>query len=118
MDEAVDRGERHGGVGEDLSPFAEGLIGGDEHGAPLVAGADEFEQHAGLGLILGDVGEIVEDQQMEAIEPVDGGFETEFTARDLELLDEVGGAGEHDPPAVLDESKADGRGEMALAATG
>ena len=97
MDEAVDGGERHGGIGEDLSPFAEGLVGGDEHGAPLVAGADELEQHAGLGLVLGDVGEVVEDQQVEAIEPVDGGFEAEFAARDLKLLDEIGGAGEHAP---------------------
>jgi hypothetical protein len=61
MDEAVDCGERHGGIGKDLSPFAEWLVGGDEHGSALVAGADQLEQHAGLGLILGDVGEVVED---------------------------------------------------------
>ena len=118
MDEAVDGGERHGGIGEDLAPFAEGLVGGDEHRAPLVAGADELEQHAGLGLVLGDVGEIVEDQQMEVVELVDGGFEGEFAARDLQLLDEVGGAGEQHAPAVLDEGQADGRREMALAAAG
>ncbi len=118
MDEAVDRGERHGGIGEDLSPFAEGLIGGDQHRAPLVAGADEFEQHARLGLVLGDIGEVVEDQQVEAIESVDGGFETEFAARDLKLLDEIGGASEENPPTVLDKGEADCRGEMALSATG
>ena len=118
MDEAVDGGERHGGVGEDLSPFAERLVGGDQHGAPLVAGADELEQHAGLGLVLGDVGEVVEDQQVEAVEPADRGFEGEFAARDLELLDEIGGAGEEDPPAVLDEGEADRRSEMALSAAG
>ena len=84
------------------------LIGGDEHGASLVAGADEFEQHAGLGLIFGDVGEVVEDQQVEAIEPVDGGFEAEFAARHLEFLDEIGSASEHEPPAALDEGEPDG----------
>lgn len=31
-------------IGEDLAPFAERLVGGDEGGAALVAGADEFEQ--------------------------------------------------------------------------
>ena len=31
MNEAIDRGERHGGIGEDLSPLAERLVGGDEH---------------------------------------------------------------------------------------
>ncbi len=48
----------------------------------------------------------------------DGGFEVEFAARDLQLLDEIGGAGEEDAPAILDEGEADGRGEMALAAAG
>ena len=31
MDEAIDGGERHGLVWEDLAPFAEWLIGGDQH---------------------------------------------------------------------------------------
>ena len=61
-------------------------------------------------------GEVVEDQEVEAVEPIDGGFECEFTAGDLEFLDEVGGPGEEDFPAVLDEREADGRCEVALAA--
>ena len=105
MDEAVDGGQRHRRVREDLAPLAERLVGGDQHGSPFVPGADELEQHAGLGLVLGDIGEIVEDQQVEAIEPVDGGFEGEFAARDLQPLDEIGGAGEQDTPAILDKAK-------------
>ena len=54
VDEAVDDGERHRLVREDLAPFAEGLVGGDQQGSPLVPGTDEFEQDAGFGLILGD----------------------------------------------------------------
>ncbi len=75
VDEAVDGGERHGGVGEDLAPFAERLIGGDEEGSALVSGADQFEEHAGLGLVLGDIGEVVQDQQVVFVELGDGGFE-------------------------------------------
>ena len=45
-------------------------------------------------------------------------LEAEFAPRDLELLDEIGGAGEEHPPAILDEGEADGRGEMALSAAG
>ena len=71
MDEAVDGHQRHRGVGEDLVPFSERLICRDEHGSALVSGADQLEEHAGLGLILGDVGEILEDQEMESVEPVD-----------------------------------------------
>ena len=61
MDEAIDNGKGHRLIGEDFAPLAERLIGGDEQGSPLVSGSDEFEEHAGFGLILGDVGEIVED---------------------------------------------------------
>ena len=52
VDEAIDGGERHGGVREDPVPFAERLIGSDQHRAPLVACADELEQHTGLSLVL------------------------------------------------------------------
>ena len=83
-----------------------------------VSCADELEQHAGLGLVLGDIGEIVEDQEVEAIEPIDGGLEIELATRDLELLDEVGGAGEEHAPSVLDQGEADGGREMALSAAG
>ena len=31
MDEAIDGSERHGFTGENLAPFAEGLVGGDQH---------------------------------------------------------------------------------------
>src|SRR6476620_4066260 len=116
MDQAIDGGERHGGIGKDLSPFAEGLVGGDQHRPSFVSGADELEQYAGLGLILGDVSKVIEDQQMESVEPVDSGFEAKFAAGDLKLLDEVGCAGEEHAPAVLDESEADGGRQMALAA--
>ena len=52
-----------GFVGEDAGPGFEGLVGGDEEGAVFVAGGDEFEEDTGLGLILGDVGEVVEDEE-------------------------------------------------------
>src|SRR6516162_6221760 len=71
VDQPIDGGEGHGGIREDLIPFAEGLIGGNQDRAPLVARADELEQHAGLGLVLGDVGKIIEDQKVEAIEAID-----------------------------------------------
>ena len=61
MDEAVYDRERHGLAWKDLSPFAERLVGGDEQGPVLVTGADQFEQNARLRLILGDIGEIVEN---------------------------------------------------------
>lgn len=51
VEETVDGGERHCGIGEDLSPFAKRLVGGDQHGAPLVLGADQFELGGSLCVI-------------------------------------------------------------------
>src|ERR1700749_4892060 len=43
MNEAIDDGEGHCLIGEDLAPFAERLVGGNKQGSPLIPGADEFE---------------------------------------------------------------------------
>jgi hypothetical protein len=72
--EPIDGCQRHGLVGEDLAPFAEGLVGRDQKGSAFIAGSDQLEQHTGLGLILGDVGDIVEDQQLVLVELGDGGL--------------------------------------------
>ena len=104
--QVVDDGDSHRRIGEDLAPVAEGLVGGDQQGSPLVAGADQLEQDAGLGLVLGDIGEVVEDQQVVFIEPGDGRFEGELAAGDLQPLHEIGGAGEQHAPAVFDQGEA------------
>jgi hypothetical protein len=44
-------------------------------------------------LIFGHVDEIVQDQQVIAVETLDCGLQAELTARDLQSLDEIGGAG-------------------------
>src|SRR3954447_19578181 len=118
VNKAIDGGERHSRIREDPVPLSKGLIGGDQHGTPLVASSDELEQHAGLGLVLGDVGKIIADQQVEAIKAVDGGLEVKLAASQLELLHEIGGAGEEDAPSVLDEGQADSCRQVALAAAG
>src|SRR5437868_14183834 len=94
MNQAVDDRDRHCLVWEDLAPFAERLIGSDEEGSSLVAGADEFKKHAGFGLVFGDVGEVIEDQEVEFVELGNGGFESELATGDLQSLNEICGAGE------------------------
>src|SRR5262252_870855 len=116
MNEAVDDRDRHCLVREDLAPFTERLVGSDEEGSPLIAGADELKEHTGFGLVFGDVGEVIEDQEVEFVELGDGGFEGELAASNLQPLDEIGGAGEQHPPAVFDKGKAKRCREVALAA--
>src|SRR5271165_2854117 len=116
IDEAVDNSDSHCLVWEDFAPFAERLVGSDEDGSPLITDADEFEKHAGFGLVFGDVGEVIEDQEVEFVELGNGGFEKELAAGDLEPLDEIGGAGKQYAPAIFDKGEAKRCREMALAA--
>ena len=90
MHQPVNGSQGHGWIGEELIPVTEGLIGGDEGRAQFVARTDQFKQDAGFGLVFGDVGEVIEDQQMVLVELVDSGFECEFAACQLQALHEVG----------------------------
>src|SRR3546814_8309113 len=114
MNETVDGRERHGGIREDPVPFAEGLVGRDEHGSALIACADQLEEHGGFSLILGDIGEVVRDEQVVFVELGDGGFERQFAARELKLLDQLGRAGEQHAPTLRDKLQADGCRQVAL----
>lgn len=61
VDEAVD----HGGgddvvAAEDLSPAAEGFIGGDDQAGAFVAGRDQLEEQVGGFGLEGDVADLVD----------------------------------------------------------
>src|SRR6516165_9318342 len=114
MNEAVDR-DRHRLVWEDLAPFAKGLVGGYQQRTPLVPGADKLKEDAGFSLVFGNIGEVIEDQEVESVELGDGGFESELATGNLQSLDEIGGAGEQHTPAVFDESEAESCRKVALA---
>src|SRR5262249_61374218 len=98
MDEPIDSSECHGLVGEDLAPLAEGLVCSNEERSALVSGGDQLEEDAGLGLVFGDVGDVVENEQVEEVEPGDGGLERQLAAGGLEALPEVGGSPGGDAP--------------------
>lgn len=116
VDQTIDGRQRHRLVGEDSPPLAEWLIGCDQQRTTLVAGGDQLEQYAGLRLVLAHVCDVVEDQEVIAIEFGDRGLQRQLAPRDLQPLHQISGAGEENAPTVLDESQADRRAEMGLAA--
>ena len=115
VDQAVDGGDGDGLIGEDAVPGAEGLVGGDGETAGLVAPGDELEEDRCLSLVFLGVGDVVEDDQVEAVELGERGLEGEIAAGGLELLYEIGGAGVEDAPTGFDEGVADGAEEVRLA---
>ncbi len=94
----VDCSERHCGIWKGRVPCPEWLVCGDQGWAALISCADQFEQHAGSGLILCDAGDVIEDQQIELVGFGDGTLQREVASRLLELLDQTGRAGEQNTP--------------------
>lgn len=114
MDQPVDGGHGHGLVGEDLVPAAEGLIGRDSDAAVFVAPGDQFEENAGLGLVLVGIGDVVENDQVELVELGQGGFEDQVAARGLEPLHQIAGTGIEHAVTCLDQGMANGAEDVIL----
>jgi len=74
------------------------------------------KEDAGSGLVFGDVGEVIEDQEVVFVELGNGGFESVLATGNLQPLDEIGGASEQPAPAVFDEREAESCRKVAFAA--
>jgi hypothetical protein len=75
------------GVGEDLDPFAEKQVGGDDQRAALVALGDDLEDELGGSFGQGQLAEFVEHDELSARVAAD--HACEFAAR-LSLLEFIG----------------------------
>lgn len=65
-------------ISEDLVPFAEDQIAGDQDGAPFIAFGEQGEQHLHLLAVLLHIPQVIEDEGVEAIESLQLGGETEI----------------------------------------
>ena len=63
VDEAVDERDDAGGAGEHLVPVGERAVGGDQGALGLVASADQLEQHVGVAVGVGEISDLVDDQE-------------------------------------------------------
>lgn len=108
VDKPVHGGSRHGGIRKDVIPGGKRLICGDGDAVSFVSMGDELEQDAGLGFVLADIGEVVEDDELVLVELVEGAGERQLAAGGLKPLDHVGGSGEQDTSSGIDDGMADG----------
>ena len=63
VEDAVQDGRSNDPVTEDVPPAAEALVAGEDHGAALVAAADELEEEVGAGAVDREVADLVDDEQ-------------------------------------------------------
>ena len=66
VEEAVQQGCRDDGIAEDLAPFGEAAIGGEDHRPFFVAGVDELEEEVGAAGGDRQVADLVDDEQAGA----------------------------------------------------
>ena len=64
VDESVDDGDDGGGGREDVVPFGEGFVGGEEDGPTFIASGDDFEKEVGVSGVVGEVSELVDDEEL------------------------------------------------------
>jgi hypothetical protein len=85
---------------EDLRPLAESEIAREEDRPSLVARRQQIEEELATGAIERDEAELVEDEQLDALEPALQPRELASIARFEERTDEIGGTPEGDVAAL------------------
>ena len=106
------------GIAEDLAPFGEAAVRGEDHSAALVAGVDELEEQVAAAGDDGQVSDLVDDQESEAAEEADLLAQGSFALRLCQGADQVGQSGEVDAFGRPDRLDAEGDRQMALAGAG
>ena len=118
VEQSVEQGGGDDGIAEQLAPFREAAVGGEDHGALLVAGVDELEEQVGGAAVDGDVADLVDDEQRGAGEEADLLGEAVLAPGLGEGLDEFREGRAVDALSGLDGGDAERDGEMALAGAG
>jgi hypothetical protein len=68
--QAIEQGGGHFGVAKDAWPFAKVEVGGDDDRGLLIEMADQVEQELTAGLGKGEIAKLIEDDEVQACEPV------------------------------------------------
>ena len=118
VQDAVQDRRGNDAVPEYLAPGAEALVGGEDHGAFLIAPADELEEQVGAGLVDGEIADLINDQQSG--DDIGLEFLVEFTFGQgfAEGGDHVGGGGKQYPVALLNGFEAESDRQVCLADAG
>ena len=117
--QAVEQRDGHLGVAEDLGPFTEGEIGGDNQAGALVEFAQQMEQQGAAGLRERQIAEFIENDQVDLHEPVGDLARLAVSFLLFQRVDELdSGEAAYSEAMVSDGLHADGGGEMVLPVPG
>ena len=106
------------GVGEDALPLREDQVGRDAQGPAFVAFCDEGEEDLGLLSTLGQVAEIVQEQEVEVVQLAQLSGQVEVALGGEQVLHQTVGRCEEDGVASFHQAVAQGTERMGLAGAG
>jgi hypothetical protein len=101
MKEAVEQCGGDDGIAEDLAPFCKATIGGQDHGAALVARVDELEEQVAATLNDWQVPDLVNDEERRPAQEPDPFAQLAFAFGLGQNADDVGKACKVDAAAGL-----------------
>src|SRR5204862_7556673 len=118
VDEPVDQGGGDHGVAEDLAPLLEAAVAGDGDRAAFVAARDQGEEQVGGLAFEREVADLVDDEQVVALEAAQLLLELVAILRLLQARDPLLSGRESDSVAVLAGLESERDREVRLAGAG
>lgn len=115
MHQSIDGGHGHHRVCKNRIPLAKRLVGCNEQTLALIAMGNELKQHGGFRLRLFDIAQVVEHEQVKAVELFEGGLQLQVQFGLLQVLHQGNRGKELDPVAKLHHRSGNSRGEMSFA---
>ena len=112
--QAIENGACEAFRAEDLGPFIERQVGGDDDGAALVALRDDLEEKLGPGLAQWHKTQLINDQQVLADQLFLQALQAAFVDGLDEFMDESSGSGEAYFPALLAGRQTQSQGDMGF----
>ena len=115
MGQAVQNGAGEAFRAEDLGPFIEWQVGGDDDRAALVALGDDLEQQLGAGLAERNEAEFVDDQQVLAGQQLLQTLKAPFVGSLDQFVDQGGSRREANLQTLLAGRQSEPQGDVGLA---
>ncbi len=89
VQQSVEQGRGDDGIAEDLTPFGEAAVGGEDHGAAFVSSVDQLEEQVAATGHDRQVADLVHDQQGRPAEEADALLQASLALGAGELGQEI-----------------------------
>ena len=118
MEESVEQRRGDDRVAEDVAPFGEAAVGGEDHRTLFVAGIDQLEEQVATAGDDRQVADLVDDEQRGASQPTKAFAQASFALGLGQRSDDVGEGREVDAASGLDRLDAECHRQVAFTGAG